>query len=198
MRHFFRILLIAVFIIAGMRQSTFVAIAAQSPNTVYLPFVNQPLLWNTGCGGAAIAPINLNFERQILDLVNVERKNAGLQPLTWSDELASAARYHAADMAEDDYFDHSTYDRVNGELNTVCDSSKRIMLYHSGASLAIAENIAAGYNALKTPQEVMVSWMESKDHRAAILNPGYSVLGVGFYTGDGQYQNYWVQDFASR
>ena len=51
-----------------------------------------------------------------------------------------------------------------------------------------AENIARGQ---KTPEAVVNSWMNSSGHRANILNPGYTKIGVGYEkTG-----NYWTQMF---
>ena len=60
-----------------------------------------------------------------------------------------------------------------------------------------AENIAAGN---QTAQEVMDGWMNSPGHRANILSPDASFIGVGCYylANDPQYYGYyWVQVFPS-
>jgi uncharacterized protein YkwD len=51
-----------------------------------------------------------------------------------------------------------------------------------------AENIAKGYS---TPKAVVDGWMNSSGHRANILNPSFTHIGVG-YVKDG---NIWTQMF---
>ena len=119
---------------------------------------------------------------EVLNLVNQERKKAGLQPLTLSEKLTIIANTKASDMAEKNYFSHDspTY------------GSPFDMLKHFGVSYTAAgENIAAGQ---RSAQEVMNSWMNSSGHRANILNKNYTELGVGYTTG-GQYGTEWVQLF---
>ena len=118
----------------------------------------------------------------VLQLVNQERKKAGVQPLTLSEKITSIANTKAKDMADKNYFSHQspTY------------GSPFDMLKQFGVSYSYAgENIAAGQ---KTAEEVMNSWMNSSGHRQNILNKNYTQLGVGFYRG-GQYGTEWVQLF---
>ncbi|UBF24763.1 CAP domain-containing protein [Kovacikia minuta CCNUW1] len=61
------------------------------------------------------------------------------------------------------------------------------------------ENIAAGYS---TPEQVVQGWINSPGHRANLLNPSYTELGIGYYylandTGSVNYKSYWTQDFGS-
>lgn len=119
---------------------------------------------------------------EILNLVNQERKKAGVPALTLSEKLTSIANTKAKDMADKNYFSHEspTY------------GSPFDMLKHFGVSYSYAgENIAAGQ---KTAAEVMNSWMNSSGHRQNILNKNYTQLGVG-YTQGGQYGTEWVQLF---
>lgn len=119
---------------------------------------------------------------EILNLVNQERSKAGVQPLTLSEKLTSIANTKAKDMADKNYFSHTspTY------------GSPFDMLKHFGVSYSYAgENIAAGQ---RSAQEVMNSWMNSSGHKANILNKNYTQLGVG-YTQGGQYGTEWVQLF---
>ena len=51
------------------------------------------------------------------------------------------------------------------------------------------ENIAMGQ---RTPSEVVQAWMNSPGHRANILDPSFTRVGVG-YVREG---NYWTQMFA--
>jgi uncharacterized protein YkwD len=147
----------------------------------------------SGCGGA-IAPItNGAYEQQVVELVNAQRlANGSLPPYKRVDTLDAAARYHAADMAQDDYFDHNTYDRnAQNKLVQVCAWNTRVGTYYTGV---YGENIAAGYS---DPVSVMNGWMNSPGHRANILSGAWEI-GVGYSSQGGYYGVYWVQDFGRR
>ena len=146
----------------------------------------------TGCTRVNVPAQNAGFEQRVVELVNLERAKKGLPPLKRNSELDYAARYHARDMVEDDYFSHDTFDRVNGGLVWKCGPFERIRLYYTGYSKA-GENAAAGY---ATPEDVVGGWMNSPGHRANILDPAYREIGVGYYYGNATYRHYWVQDFG--
>ena len=147
----------------------------------------------TGCGGATAPVVNSGFEQQVLDLVNSERANNGLPPLKRVDSLNSASRYHATDLGQDDYFNHDSYDRVNGSLQYACGTWDRVLSYYGDNWRSLAENIAAGY---ATPNDVMNAWMNSDGHRANILRDSVWEIGIGYFEGSGTYYRYWVQDFG--
>lgn len=122
------------------------------------------------------------FEREVLDLVNIERANHGLQALLWDAQLAAVARAHSADMVHRDFLAHtcpyglSPFDRMT----------------NAGISYKTAgENIAAGP---RTPAEVVDAWMNSPGHRAAILNADFTHLGTGLYL-NSQFRYFWTQKF---
>ena len=120
--------------------------------------------------------------QDVLSLVNAERKKQGLSSLTLSDKLTAVANEKARDMAENNYFSHTspTY------------GTPFQMLQQYGIRYRTAgENIAAGQ---KSPEEVMNSWMNSSGHRANILNSSYTEIGIGYYAG-GSYGSEWVQLF---
>jgi uncharacterized protein YkwD len=152
----------------------------------------------SGCGGQLVAVVNAAYEQQVVDLVNAIRQQNGLPPLKRVDLLDEAARYHAADLAQDDYFSHDTYDLVNNQLEWVCSWKDRIASFYAppgGPSYTgLAENIAGGQS---DPTTVVGAWMNSPGHRANILSYGNWELGVGYYQG-GSYGRYWVQDFGRR
>lgn len=119
----------------------------------------------------------------VLKLVNEERAKQGLKSLTLSTKLTSIANTKSKDMAVNKYFSH----------NSPTYGSPFQMLQHFGVNYKTAgENIAAGQ---KTPEEVMKAWMNSSGHRANILNPKYTQLGVGYYKG-GSYGVCWTQLFT--
>lgn len=102
----------------------------------------------------------------LLDLINTERAKAGLDPLQANEELATAATAHARDMAENDYFSHTSADgRTPAERAA-----------EHGYTDYGGENIAWGYS---TPEEVAQGWMDSEGHRRNILNPDQTVIGIG-------------------
>jgi hypothetical protein len=45
-------------------------------------------------------------EKQVLDLINAERASRGLTILTFNSKLLNAARFHAQDMADNNFFGH--------------------------------------------------------------------------------------------
>ncbi len=155
------------------------------------PDPTAPSLQYAGCGGQVVAVNNIEFEQQVINLVNQERAKYGLTPLQRSEGLTNAARYQAADMSQDNYFSHDTMDRECGTLVKKCGPWERIANYYSGA---IGENAAAGYHS---PEAVMQGWMNSAGHRTNILNPNIRTIGVGFFQGSGDYHSYWVQDFGT-
>lgn len=120
-----------------------------------------------------------SYEQQVIDLVNVQRKNYGLSELKANWELSRVARIKSQDMRDNGYFSHTS--PIYGSPFT--------MIKNFGISYTSAgENIARGQ---KTPQAVVNAWMNSEGHRANILNASFTQIGVG-YVADG---NYWTQMF---
>lgn len=122
------------------------------------------------CAGAdsAITALNLAAARDaVLCIVNAERTVRGLNALTHSGLLETAAQLHTDDMVARGYFDHITPEGVNpGERITA--AGYRWSTY--------GENIAAGFD---TPRAVMLGWMKSSGHCRNVLDPGFTQLGVG-------------------
>jgi uncharacterized protein YkwD len=135
---------------------------------------------------------NLAFEKEILSLVNEIRIKHKLNPVVWQEDLARAARYHAQDMAIDNYMEHATYDLKNKRLVKICGTFDRIEKFIEMSYLA--ENISAGRTTAKATVD---GWMKSKSHRENILNPNFKYLGVGYaFKENTEYFHYWVQDFG--
>jgi uncharacterized YkwD family protein len=134
---------------------------------------------NPSTSDADVLPI----EKEVVRLVNVERTKQGLKPLALDSKLSSIARKKSQDMKDKNYFSHQspTY------------GSPFDMLKQFGVSYRTAgENIAAGY---PSAQAVVTGWMNSSGHRANILNPAYTKIGVGYVAG-GNYGNFWTQLFT--
>lgn len=135
------------------------------------------------CGGPVPSAVNAAFEQRVIELVNSERAAQGLPPLKRVESLMDAARYHANDMTVDNYLEHDSYERVNGELTFVCAWDERIDSF-CPTQWFLGENLAG---AIGSPESVMTSWMNSSGHAANILG-SYREIGVGYDTN-------WVQNF---
>ncbi len=142
---------------------------------------------NASTGGNLTAPsgnVNVDMAQQILNLVNAERKKAGVPLLTLSTEVSSVAQVKAQDMATNGYFDH----------NSPTYGSPFSMLTSFGVNYRSAgENIAKGQ---QTATAVMTAWMNSSGHKANILSTSYTQLGVGYAANNGS--PVWVQMFISK
>lgn len=123
-----------------------------------------------------------SYLEQVVHLVNLERAKEGLAPLTLEADITDAAMVRAKEIQAS--FSHT---RPNG-------SSFATALKEAGVSYRSAgENIAWGQ---KTPEIVVDAWMNSSGHRANIMNPNYSRIGVGYLT-NASGTPYWVQLFAN-
>ena len=117
---------------------------------------------------------------EILRLVNIERKKAGVKPLKLSRELLRPAAIRAKEITK--VFSHT---RPNGmPFNSA---------FYGIDYKTAGENIAAGQTSCKM---VMEQWMNSPGHRANILSKKYKYLGVGYlYDSKTAYKHFWVQHF---
>lgn len=123
---------------------------------------------------------------EVVRLVNAERAKEGLSPLETFDTLDQAAAIRAVEIVTK--FSH---DRPDG-------SSCFTALNETGANrgaYTYGENIAAG-NA--TAAATVEQWMNSPGHRANILNPDFTHIGVGYASSSGGYRHYWVQMFVGK
>lgn len=125
---------------------------------------------------------------QVIDLVNLERAQNGLGPLTYNENLAASAQTYAQRMAEDNFFSH-----------TAPDGSTMVGRAESAGYAAwtfLAENLAGGQ---PSPDRVVAAWMKSPGHRANILSPEASEVGVGHtFKGGTKFGHYWALEFGTR
>lgn len=110
----------------------------------------------------------LEFENEIIRLVNEIRKENGLKTLTADWELSRVARYKSQDMKDKKYFAH----------NSPTYGTPYQMMTNFGITYRSAgENLSQGYSS---PKVVVNAWMNSSGHRKNILNPTYTRIGVGY------------------
>ncbi|SHK43259.1 Cysteine-rich secretory protein family protein [Selenomonas ruminantium] len=114
---------------------------------------------------------------EVLDYVNAERQEAGLQPLAMDEGLAVISETRAREAGV--YFAHQ---RPDGR----CAQSVMEDVPYSwfGENLAVSTDAEAA--------EIVQAWMASPAHRANILNRHYTKMGIACTKGlDGYY--YWAQ-----
>jgi len=125
--------------------------------------------------------IALQAEKELFAEINDARRNQGLSPLRWNDSLATAARRHAAVMAEHGEAQHG----FSGELGL----SARVK--QTGVHFSwLSENVTQGPEA----RNIHTQFMKSSRHRTNILDTDMNAVGVGVAEIGGQL--FAVEDFA--
>lgn len=126
--------------------------------------------------------------REVVERTNEERASSGLPPLKLNTDLCRAARWMAADMAQNGYIGHK--DSEGRRL------ARRVPAFEYDCPYWLGENIAAGQ---RTPERVVQAWMASPGHRTNMLHPAYREIGVGhIFNADSRYGHYWAQELGSR
>lgn len=125
-----------------------------------------------------------DFRQEVLDLVNAERAQHGLQPLEMGGaELTEAAQKRAEEIAV-----VNSHTRPDG---TKCFT----VLKEYGVKEAPTGENAAWGNV--SPEEVVKAWMNSEGHRANILDPEARRMGVGYYyNSSSTWGHQWIQLFT--
>jgi uncharacterized protein YkwD len=108
-------------------------------------------------------------ESRIFDLINAERRQQGLPALVYNPNLDRMAKIQARNMARLQKMAHVLPD---ADLPTLTDRA-RYVGYPYGR---IAENVALGF---PSAESVVEGWMNSKGHRANILNRDVIETGIG-------------------
>ncbi len=121
----------------------------------------------------AVLPDLPKAEAAIVEFTNQARASAKLGAVTLNPELSAAARAYAAVLARTGRFSHD----VAGSPEA------RVARTHY-RSCALAENLswrrdAAGFEARALALETLSGWIASPVHRANLLQPGMTEIGVG-------------------
>src|SRR5579875_91641 len=153
-----------------------------------------PLLGTPGCLGQSPCQGFDVLEKQMLELLNLDRLNPANRaetgghalPLQWDPKLAQVALAHSRDMAMHHYFSHVD---PNGE-------SPVERFYKVGIQWrSMGENIAKNETIVRAESAFMNEPRFQPNHRGNILNPQFNRVGIGVARGaDGLL--YVTQDFA--
>ncbi|MDT8901899.1 CAP domain-containing protein [Anaeroselena agilis] len=123
-------------------------------------------------------------EQQALALLNQDRAANGLPALKANTQLTQLARNYAQDMIARGFFSH-----YNPEGQSPFDRMQQagISYKYAGENLAVNSGIAAAE----------VAFMNSSGHRANILSPNFTEVGIGVARNT-RGQVYVVQEFIGR
>lgn len=116
-------------------------------------------------------------ERQIVEITNVIRLRHGLELLESDFAVQEIARTHSEEMAKNNIVVNETF-----EVPKFSDKLKESSIQFTRAG----GNTAAFYF---DAGEAVNGWLNSKDHRATLLDASYNFTGVGVYG------NYYTQNF---
>lgn len=105
-------------------------------------------------------------EREIFDMTNLARTQAGLPPLTLDPNLSVVARIHSVEMFHLAYFSHDSplYGSPSERLH-----GAGVSFRVSGENIAYAPTIPMAFSGL----------MKSAEHRDNILATGFHRIGIG-------------------
>ncbi|BAB06323.1 CAP domain-containing protein [Halalkalibacterium halodurans] len=115
--------------------------------------------------------------QQIFDITNVIRHRHDLPAYEWDEAAANVAYMHSRDMAENEYFSHTS--PTTGELRDRFEDEN--ILFRM-----LGENIAAHYVDGAAAVE---GWLNSEGHRVPLLSDEFTHLGVGVF------EKYYTQNF---
>jgi uncharacterized protein YkwD len=158
----------------GRYQVEIVASGAAGP-TVLANFpvycgVAPPALTPRAAGVSTARVTPEEAEKQMLALINRDRKRAGVPPLVADPKLMAVARAHTRDMIEHDFVGH-----VSPRTGTAGDRVRRAGL----TPTLVSENVGRAYTA----EEAQQGFMASPGHRANIVDRRPTRVGVGIVFG---------------
>lgn len=134
------------------------------------------------CANADAQPGELSsadYATSLLCEVNQARRQYGLGPLSNQRNLTVAAGWHSSDMVQNDYFAHTS---PGGQ--TFADRLDRVNFIPAHSNRwAAGENLAAGDGPAGTPAAIVDGWLNSPDHRENLLDPDFTLVGLGVTRG---------------
>lgn len=146
------------------------------------PEIKNPNSLEIGQSIAISKQVSESAVQEVVDLVNVERKKAGLAALAVDAKLTEVAQLKSQDMQSKKYFSHTS-----PTYGSPFDMMKKLGVNYKSAG----ENIAMGQTSAK---QVVDAWMNSAGHRANILDSKFTHIGVGYV----KKGHYWTQMFIKK
>jgi len=109
-----------------------------------------------------------SMQTEMLGYINADRTANGLSPLTLDKSLCNGAYLKSKDMAENNYFSH-TSPTYGSPFNMM--QNLGISYSAAGENIALNTSVKGAYDA----------FMNSSGHRANILGASFGKVGLGFY-----------------
>jgi uncharacterized protein YkwD len=108
-------------------------------------------------------------ESSLLREMNRVRAEHGLGRLSADTHLQNAARAHSQEMLSSNVFTHGAF-------------GSRMLQFNVTGKLA-GENLAWGTGARGTAQGIVAAWLASPEHRANLLRPSFTRVGISDLVG---------------
>ena len=128
-----------------------------------------------------VKPQSRYIEAEILRLTNAEREKKGLKPLLWE----GGAYYFAAERAREAQkkWNHTRpngepYHQIFAEYKVICTSGENL---HAVSGIPNDRYIYTQEGVDTLSAKIVADWMDSKGHRANILNEDWSSMAVAVY-----------------
>jgi uncharacterized protein YkwD len=197
------VLLLAILVAAAIPwpsvQQVFTALITPGAPTGVCPALPpEPDYYTSGGEEAAIEAINharadeglpalhlpdnywqLSPPQQQFTLVNLERTSRGLAPLGWDDTLAQIATAYSRQMVDLGFFSHTS--PISGDFQTRLDANPQINGHYRTIGENIAGNSAPAAGAVY--EYLYNDATEQCAHRKNILNPAFTLIGIGVVPG---------------
>jgi len=149
------------------------------------------------------------LEKRIHELINRERNNNGLSALSYDTSLASIARKHSEDMAENIFFSHENLQGLGPTERGDAAGYSCYKNYGSYYTIGISENIFQASRTVtingitrgnpitseEIAQTTVGGWMNSSGHRKNILTSTFDKEGIGVAISS-DYKVYVTEDFC--
>jgi uncharacterized protein YkwD len=153
---------------------------ATSANSIKTPYV--PAGGNSNCAYNQ----NSGYVQEVISLINQARASVKLPALTINSQLMSAAQTHSADMACNNFLDHTGSDG-----SWIGD---RLLRAGYPANANYGEIIAIG-----APQDAMNQWRADGPHWDAVLDPSVTEIGAGYaYYSGSDFGGYITADMGAQ
>ena len=170
-----------------------VATAASTPAA---PATTSPATPAAAVAGDSSCGLNgaAGIQAEVLQRVNALRAAGAVcgttaypatTALSWNNQLLQSAQGHSTDMAQKNYFSHTSQDgRTLGQRVTAT----------GYAWSNVGENIAAGQRSV---EQVMTGWTNSPGHCQNLMNPAFRDVAVACVRNDAaDYRLYWTMNLG--
>jgi uncharacterized protein YkwD len=147
------------------------------------PAHQEPLTQQPSCDVSLVAASQVQVNAHALaSIISAFRREHGLGPVTVDPDLNRFAQAHARTMAAHNMMGH--------DVGTSFSERRRSL-----RARIVVENVGAAYNNVA---EAFASWRDSPGHRANMLDPDMTRMGVGAApTSDTFYKSFWALVLAS-